>query len=291
MLLPVGFCVRLWGFQAKIMEIPFPGYREAGLGPSVVCIHGSASSSGQWRPLMDRLSDRFRVIAPDLYGHGRTPPWPDHRGMSVDDEVDLLEPAFRMAGGRFHLIGHSWGGAIALKTALRHLPELLSLTLFEPALWSLLVADDPGSVASREIITNRDETQRMMDAGDYAGAGEYFIDYWVKPGTWKEMPEDRRSAFCNGMRAASPEWYASFSETTPLSAFAALNVPTLLLSGTASTTPARDITALLFKVLPQARLQKIEAAGHMGPVTHPDPVNGAIEAFLMEINGNPGPRG
>lgn len=232
---------------------------------------------------MDRLSDRFRIIAPDLYGHGRTPPWPDHRGMSVDDEVDLLEPAFRMAGDRFHLIGHSWGGAIALKVALRHLPRLLSLTVYEPALWSLLVADDPESAASREIITNRDETQRMMDTGDFAGAGEYFIDYWVRPGTWKRMTEARRSSFCSGMCAASPEWYASFHETTPLSAFAALEVPTLLLTGTGSTTPARDITTLLCKVLPQAKLHKIEGIGHMGPVTHPDLVNSAIESFLTDL--------
>jgi pimeloyl-ACP methyl ester carboxylesterase len=251
-----------------------------------VCIHGSASSSGQWRPLIERLSDRFRLIAPDLYGHGRTPPWPDHCGMHVDDEVDLLEPVFSMAGERFHLIGHSWGGAIALKAALRHLPQLLSVVLFEPALWSLLIADDPGSAASREIVTNRDETQRMMDAGDFAGAGEYFIDYWVRPGTWKHMDEARRSAFCAGMCAASPEWYASFHETTTLSAFAALDVPTLLLSGTGSTTPARTITTLLSTVLPHAKLQNLNGIGHMGPVTHQEVVNSAIEAFLLEIQMN-----
>ena len=236
---------------------------------------------------MERLSDRFRIIAPDLYGHGRTPAWPGHRGMTVDDEVDLLEYAFRMAGDRFHLIGHSWGAAIALKAALRHLPRLSSIVLFEPALWSLLVAHNPESIASREIILNRDVTQRMMDAGDYAGAGEYFIDYWVREGTWKRMDEARRSAFCSGMVAASPEWYASFHEATPLSAFAALDVPTLLLSGSGSTTPAREITTLLSGVLPRAKLRKLEGMGHMGPVTHSDVVNSAIEDFLTEV-GVPG---
>lgn len=232
---------------------------------------------------MDRLSDRFRLVAPDLYGHGRTPPWPGHRGMRVDDEVDLIEPIFRLAGDRFHLIGHSWGGAIAMKAALRHLPQLLSVVLFEPALWSLLIADDPGSPASREITTNRDETQRMMDAGDFPGAGEYFIDYWVRPGTWRRMDEARRAAFCKGMCAASPEWYASFHETAALSAFAALDVPTLLLSGAASTTPARAITLLLSKVFPRANLLNLEGVGHMGPVTHPEAVNAAIEAFLLKM--------
>ena len=45
--------------------------REAGRGPAVVCIHASASSSAQWRPLMDRLADRYRVLAVDLYGSGK----------------------------------------------------------------------------------------------------------------------------------------------------------------------------------------------------------------------------
>jgi len=267
------------------MQRPIPGYREAGQGPSVVCIHGSASSSGQWRSLMDRLSDRFRLIAPDLYGHGHTPPWPDRRGMHVDDEVDLLEPVFLSASDRFHLIGHSWGGAIALKAAVRYLPRLLSLVLFEPALWSLLIADDPCSAPARDIAANQDETQRLIDGRDYAGAAEYFIDYWIGPGAWKGMTEARRSVFAAGMGAASPEWYASFHEATPLDAFAALDVPALLLSGTKSTAPARAMTTLLSSVLPRAKILELEGIGHMGPVTHPEVVNSAIETFLLKVSG------
>jgi pimeloyl-ACP methyl ester carboxylesterase len=266
------------------MQTPIPGYKEAGQGPSIVCLHGSGSSSSQWRSLMHRLSNRFRLIAPDLYGHGNTPPWQDGHAMYIDDELDLLEHAFQLAGDRFHLVGHSWGGAIALKAVLRHLPRVQSVVLFEPALWSLLIADDPCSNASREIVTNRDETQRLMDQGNFVEAGEYFIDYWLDPGAWKHMTKTRRSTLVDGMRAASPEWYASFHETTPLSAFATLSVPTLLLSGKKSTTPARTITALLSSVLPHARLLELEDIGHMGPVTHPEVINGAIEDFLTEIN-------
>jgi len=51
-------------------------FREAGTGQGVVCVHSSASSSGQWRALMDRLSDGFRVIAVDLYGYGKSAAWP-----------------------------------------------------------------------------------------------------------------------------------------------------------------------------------------------------------------------
>jgi pimeloyl-ACP methyl ester carboxylesterase len=97
---------------------PVAHFREAGTGQGLVCVHSSASSSGQWRALMDRLSDGFRVIAVDLYGYGKSPAWPEGCRMYLDDEISLLEPAFRSAGDPFHLVGHSYGGAIALKAAL-----------------------------------------------------------------------------------------------------------------------------------------------------------------------------
>ena len=121
------------------MQPQTPYFREAGSGTSVVCIHSSASSSGQWRALMERLSDRFRVIAVDLYGSGRTAAWPQDQPMHLDDELALLRSVFRAAGDRFHLIGHSFGGAIALKAALADRDRLLSLVLYEPVLFSVLI--------------------------------------------------------------------------------------------------------------------------------------------------------
>ena len=59
---------------------------------------------------MERLADRFRVIAVDLYGSGKTAAWPQDQPMRLDDELALLSSVFRAAGDRFHLIGHSFGG-------------------------------------------------------------------------------------------------------------------------------------------------------------------------------------
>ena len=60
------------------MSAATPFFREVGEGDAVVCIHASASSSGQWRPLMEQLSERYRLIAPDLLGYGRSPAWLVH---------------------------------------------------------------------------------------------------------------------------------------------------------------------------------------------------------------------
>jgi pimeloyl-ACP methyl ester carboxylesterase len=267
--------------EQSVPKQPQPPYfREVGSGTSVVCIHSSASSSGQWRALMERLSDRFRVIAVDLYGSGKTAAWPQDQPMHLDDELALLSSVFRAAGDRFHLIGHSYGGAVALKAALADPDRLLSLVVYEPVLFSVLIADARETVAAREIIAVRDDTIRLADEGNFNASAQRFVDYWSGEGTWAATPEARRLALANAMRAVKPEWHAVFYEPAPLSAFAAVTVPTLFLTGTKSKASALAVARLVTSVLPRVRLEEIEGVGHMAPVTHPDTLNPLIERFL-----------
>ena len=254
-------------------------FREAGSGPAVLCLHCSASTSGQWRPLMEQLADRYHVIAPDLYGSGKSAAWPGEQPLWIDDQIAFLAPAFERAGERFHLVGHSYGGAIALKAALRFTGRLKSLVLYEPVLFSVLLSDAPHSDAAREIMAVRDDTAHL---GPEAVA-ERFIDYWMGAGTWNGMPEPRRSTLAAAVRTMKPEWHSAFNEPTPLEAFAALDVPTLLMTGTASTAAARGVARLLAGVLPRVRVEEIEGLGHMAPVTHPGEINARIERFLTQI--------
>lgn len=91
-----------------------PYVREAGSGPGVVCLHSNASSSAQWRGLIDLLSKNNLVLAPDSYGSGKSPDWHSDRELTLSDEVDLIEPVMARAGTPFALIGHSYGAAVAL---------------------------------------------------------------------------------------------------------------------------------------------------------------------------------
>ncbi|WP_429444181.1 alpha/beta fold hydrolase [Paraburkholderia sp. 40] len=60
---------------------PEPYFREAGVGPAVVCLHSNASTSGQWRALIDRLlAPQFHLFAPDSYGAGKSPQWSSGTG-------------------------------------------------------------------------------------------------------------------------------------------------------------------------------------------------------------------
>jgi pimeloyl-ACP methyl ester carboxylesterase len=261
--------------------------REAGRGAAVVCIHSSASSSAQWRPLMDRLAGRFRMLAVDLYGSGKSPMWSADRPLSLADEAAQLAPVFAAAGERFHVIGHSYGGAVALAAALAEPGRVESLVLFEPVLFSVLIAEDPTQPAAREIAAVRDDTVAALECGNPRASGARFVDYWMGAGSWAAMPEPRREALATAMSKVKAEWDAAFREPTPLSAFAALDVPVLYITGSDSPASARGVARLLTKTLPRVTTVEIEGVGHMGPVTHPDRVNALIERYLTDGPATP----
>jgi pimeloyl-ACP methyl ester carboxylesterase len=250
---------------------------------SIVCIHASASSGRQWRALADRLAGRYRVLTPDLYSSGGSPQWPDDRPLAVADEVALLEPAFAAAaepdGAPFHLVGHSYGGVVALHAALADPARVRSLVLFEPVLFGLLLAN-LDAAAAREILAVRDDTAAAVERGAPDAAGERFLDYWMGPGTWARLPDARRESSARAMPGVRSQFTAIFGEPRPVADYAALAVPTLLLTGTASPVASREVARMLAKTLPNLTTVELDGVGHMAPVTHPDVVNDAIEAYL-----------
>jgi pimeloyl-ACP methyl ester carboxylesterase len=257
-----------------------PHFREAGAGPAVVCLHSNASTSAQWRALMERLSDRFRVIAVDAYGAGKSPDWPPGTPGWLDDELALLEPLCDNIEGQFHLAGHSYGAAIALKAALRNPARVKSLAVYEPTLFSLLLAQDPRHPAAQGIRDAARDASAAVERGDLDAAAERFIDYWMGAGAWSAMPQSRRPPVAQSMRGIAYWAHALFTEPTPLAAFAQLEVPVLYMVGTRSPASSRGVFSVLRSVLPRIEVIEFDGLGHMGPVTHPDRVNQAIERHL-----------
>ncbi len=259
-----------------------PFFREAGAGPAVVCLHANASTSGQWRALSERLAARFRVIAVDTYGAGKSPDWPEKRRLQLADEVALLEPVLQAAGDSFHLVGHSYGAAIALKAALLAPQRVRAMALYEPTLFAVLEEERPGQPAAQEIHAAAQDAARAVERGDLDAAAERFIDYWMGDGSWQAMAPARRPAVAQSMRNIAHWEHALFTEPTPLAAFAQLRIPILYLVGARSRASARGVARLLTRTLPQVTVREMEGLGHMAPVTHAERVNAEIEAFLGE---------
>jgi pimeloyl-ACP methyl ester carboxylesterase len=262
-----------------------PYFREAGSGPGVVCLHANASTSSQWRGLMERLCSSHRVFAPDSFGVGRSPSWCGDRAVTLSDEVELLSPVFDAASDPFYLVGHSYGAAIALIAALAYPQRIRALVLYEPTLFALLEEEAPGQEAANGIRSVAEDAASAIAVRDHAVAAERFIDYWMGAGTWARMPQARQAVIEASMVNTENWARALFSEPTPLGAFHALKMPVLYMVGARSPSSSRGVAALLTRTLPNVTVLEFEDMGHMGPVTHPETVNEAIMNFLASVPG------
>jgi pimeloyl-ACP methyl ester carboxylesterase len=262
------------------MQRPEPFFREAGSGPSVVCTHSNASSSGQWRALMDLLAPRFRVFAPDSYGSGKSPEWPSDRVITLRDEVALMEPVLAKAGSPLALVGHSYGGSVALIAAMMNPGRVRAMALYEPTLFSLLEAESPSPNEADGIRNTVAAGTRALDAGNPDDAARHFIDYWMEPGSWDRTPEQRKPPIVESVKNMRRWAHALLTEPTPLAAFRSLDIPVLYMTGKRSTASAHGVARLLTSALPRVEVVEFEELGHMAPITHPGPVNDAIAEFL-----------
>src|SRR5438094_8992539 len=176
----------------------------AGFGTPVLLLHGSASSSAMWAPVINALKSRFRLIAPDLIGYGRTDPWPEGYVFGLDDELRLIEPLIEHQPGGAHVVAHSYGGVVALALARAGRVGIRSLTLVEPVTFHT-ARSDPQAWAEVERFSGG--FAERMAAGDVEAAMRHFVDYWSSAGTWEAMDAGSRAH----MRRAAPKIMHEFN--------------------------------------------------------------------------------
>src|SRR5262245_65533440 len=97
---------------------------EEGAGPLVVLVHSSMSGARQWSALMQELAGRFLVRAVNLFGYGATPAWSEPHAPSLDDFAALVVASIPPGERQVTLIGHSFGGAVAMQAARRLRPQI-----------------------------------------------------------------------------------------------------------------------------------------------------------------------
>jgi esterase len=140
-------------------------YRSCGRedGEPVVLIHAFASQSDTWRPTARALAARgFRVIAPDLRGHGRSQRTATYALM--DFEQDLIALLDTLALPRVNLIGHSLGGHLALKLAT-HQPERIRRLVVEAAPVPPRDPDDAAAIAGTQTGPAWKRSLRLVGIG------------------------------------------------------------------------------------------------------------------------------
>jgi pimeloyl-ACP methyl ester carboxylesterase len=248
---------------------------DQGEGEPVMLLHCSGSSSAQWRALIDTLGAHYRVIAPDLFGYGATPLWPGHAPFSLGHEAEIVLALIGMLGEPAHLVGHSYGGVVALHVALERPDLLRSLCVIEPVAFHLLDGEPRA-----EIEAVAQGVESALSSGDYLNGFGRFVDYWSGPGAWNKMPEAKRAPMAARLAKVALDFHAIFSEPAQCADFEDVAVPTLVVQGGRTRLPTQRICERLADTLPEARSATVPAAGHMLPITHRDEVNRLIAAHL-----------
>jgi pimeloyl-ACP methyl ester carboxylesterase len=214
--------------------------------------------------------NQFRSVTTSLLGYGRTAERRTASDSSISHEADTLESVIRRAGSHVHLIGHSFGGLVALAVALRNRVRLASLAILE--------------APATEVLRDRKEDQhyrafrQMTDVyfaafeGGKADAIETMIDFYGGAGTFAAWPPRVRAYAVATTPVNILDWASAYGFPLPADALAAVRLPILVLRGGASHSAVQRANVLLSERLRGATLGAIEGAAHFMIATHANEV-------------------
>ena len=245
-------------------------YDEAGRGECVVLIHGHPFDRSLWEPQLAALGGFFRVLVPDLRGFGRSPVTPGCVLMReyADDIEELLSA---LGIGRAAVVGLSMGGLIAMELA----------TAAPPRYWALGLVATTAQPPSPQDLRTRDE---RADATERDGM-RVLLDY-MHTGLYGPACPPAVRARVDAMMAAAPPVGAAAAlrgrgrrpDYRPL--LAALDIPALVVAGTADPWSTAAVTAEIVASLRRPELVAIDGAGHLPNLEAEAQFNQALLTFL-----------
>ncbi len=261
----------------------------AGSQETVICLHSSGSTGGQWAALRKQLEPGVRVLTPDFLGHGAGPAWHAFdEGTVAADAARVAHLAESVPAG-VHLVGHSYGGAIALRVALYHPGTVASVVVYEPVVFRLLFDFNGRRRPASEVIEVASDMRRRLRSGNAAGAAARFVDYWGGGGAWSALSAGQQAAIMKRVGVIDAQFTALGNDAPRLSDYRSLRTPVLGLFGSEMRAPIRRIGELLRFALPNATFGTMPSMGHMGPITHSHTIAQCITRFVREQAFRPSP--
>ena len=203
-------------------------------------LHSSASSARQWDRLAEMLKPQFRVHAIEVHGHGEQQAWRADTRLTLADEAALAMPALEDAGP-VHVIGHSYGAAVAIKLATMYPKSVRSLVAYEPVLFRFLFDDVAHHPAAQDVVAVADAMREQLATGEDHSAAQTFIDFWSGAGAWDSLPDGKRASVATRMPAVIQQFDALFHEPLQRAQLALLRMPMLFISGARTVAVARAI--------------------------------------------------
>lgn len=255
-------------------------YSACGSGTPVVLLHAGAGSGKQWVKTAHLLEARFRVIAPDLWGFGGTERWSGDQELTHDHQALLVARVIEyLCKEPVHLVGHSYGGATAVRVILQSRELVRTAVLIEPILTPLLQLAGEEKLF-REYFDMAQAFLGNVTVGNLDEAWRVFLDYRNGLGTWQALPEPSRERFRAATESTVAGFCSNLSNPTSLRDLEQLSLPTLVMCGERTTVPDRRLTEILRDHIPGCRYEVIPGAEHMSPLTHPAFIAEAVERHI-----------
>ncbi|MFF3319522.1 alpha/beta fold hydrolase [Streptomyces sp. NPDC003035] len=243
---------------------------------TIVLLHSGVCDRRMWDTQFAALTAAgYRVVRCDLRGFGETPV--DRPHTHCDDVVELLDA---LGVERAALVGSSFGGEVALETAVRHPGRVSAL--------ALLCAGMPGFAASDELRAWGRREDELLEAGDIDGAVALNVDTWLGP----DADDEARARVRVMQRRAFDIQLAAPAEFRPVDAgvasadLAGIDVPCLVVSGAHDVPDFREMATRLADLLPDAQYLDLEWAGHLPALERPDETAKLLAEFLTGVGGD-----
>lgn len=253
-------------------------------GAPVVAVHCSASSPRQWDSYRSLLDPDVPFITPQLSGYGAQSTWPNGKPITLQEEAERILETFPQEP--VDLVGHSYGGAVAMQVALMVPQRVRSLTLYEPVLFGLLRQDSGSSLQAEEIEGLAHRLAMLSLSGCNRDAAALFVDYWSVPGTWAGMSPLRQEAIAALMPKVRAEFEAIFHSGILTTALQDMGFPIRVLCGDRSPAPSRRVSELLKAQLPFAQVTTLQGARHMTPVAEPSAMAPLLFPFALRSHSS-----
>ncbi len=275
-------------------------YREAGHGQPIILLHGGPDFDHAYLlPDMDRLSDSYRLIYYDQRGRGKSAPETQAGDVTIQTEIEDLEGLrqyFQLDS--VALLGHSWGGLLAMEYAIRYPARVSHLILMNTA----PASQEDYRLLRQEILRRKSVYQDELNAltssaayqqGDPEAVAAYYRIHFqitvrqpahletVLNGLWSSFKKER---ILRG-RAIEDHLYEetwSSSEFNLFPRLRELNIPTLVIYGDDDFVPV-ECAAHIAQAIPGARFVLLKECGHFAYIESPDELRQEIAGFFAGV--------
>lgn len=247
----------------------------------VLALHCSLAHAGAWSGLAAALQG-VAITASDAPGHGRAADWQpgsDLHGLATAQSIALAESLEQ--GAPIDLIGHSFGGTVALRIAVERPDLVRSLTLVEPVIFAAAKAVDAAAFAAFRH-DHLDFAERVA-AGDRLAAAALFHSHWGSGEPLSDLAERTRAYMVDRIHlivAQNPALLEDAAGILRPGGLEAIRVPVLLVEGAQSPAIIDTLHRALALRLPQAKRLVVPGAGHMVAISHVAQIAPAVQAHL-----------